>query len=49
MKMQKNAKLMPLGRERMVKLMLDGHTPAKAAALAGVPPCRGMSVMTLAT
>ena len=67
MNIHKNAELTPLGRERMVKMMLDGHTPAKAAALAGVcpgtakkwltrscgdagvPPCRGMSVMTLAT
>ena len=38
MKMHKNAKLTPLGRERMVKMMLDGHTPAKAAAAAGVSP-----------
>ena len=38
MNMHKNAKLTPLGRERMVKMMLDGHTPAKAAALAGVSP-----------
>ena len=38
MNMHKNAKLTPLGRERMVKMMLDGQTPAKAAALAGVSP-----------
>ena len=38
MKMHKNAKLTPLGRERMVKMMLDGHTCAKAAAVAGVSP-----------
>ena len=38
MNMHKNAKLTPLGRERRVKMMLDGHTPAKAAALAGVSP-----------
>ena len=38
MNMHKNAKLTPLGRERMVKMMLDGHTPTKAAALAGVSP-----------
>ena len=31
MNMDKNAKLTPLGR-----MMLDGHTPAKAAAVAGV-------------
>ena len=38
MNIHKNAKLTPLGRERMVKMMLDGHTPTRAAALAGVPP-----------
>ena len=38
MNMHKHAKLTPLGRERMVKMMLDGHTPAKAAAVAGVSP-----------
>ena len=38
MNMHKNAKLTPLGRERRVKMMLDGHTPAKAAALADVSP-----------
>ena len=38
MNMHKNAKLTPLGRERMVNLMLDGQTPTKAAAVAGVPP-----------
>ena len=38
MNMDKNAKLTPLGRERMVKMMLEGYTPAKAAALAGVCP-----------
>ena len=38
MNMHKNAKLTPLGRERMVKMMLDGQTPAKAAAVAGVCP-----------
>ena len=36
--MHKNAKLTPLGRERRVKMMLDGQTPARAAALAGVSP-----------
>ena len=30
MNIHKNAKLTPLGRERRVKMMLDGHTPAKA-------------------
>ena len=38
MNIHKNAKLTPLGRERMVKMMLDGHTPTKAAAVAGVSP-----------
>ena len=37
MNMHKNAKLTPLGRERMVKMMLDGDTPTKAA-VAGVSP-----------
>ena len=55
MNMHKNAKLMPLGRERMVNLPAagrddvgglvslpnHGNTPAKAAAVAGVTPCRG--------
>ena len=40
MNMHKNAKLTPLGRERMVKMMLDGQTPAKAAVVAGVSPSR---------
>ena len=38
MNTHKNAKLTPLGRERMVKMILDGYTPAKAAAVAGVSP-----------
>ena len=38
MNIHKNAKLTPLGRERIVKMMLDGHTPTRAAALAGVSP-----------
>ena len=38
MNMHKNAKLTPLGRERMVKMMLDGQTLAKAAAFTGVCP-----------
>ena len=29
-------KLTSLGRERRIKMLLDGHTPAKAAAVAGV-------------
>ena len=40
MNIHKNAKLTPLGRERMVKMMLDGRTPTKAAALAGVSPVK---------
>ena len=38
MNMHKNARLTPRGRERMVKMMLNGQTPARAAALAGVCP-----------
>ena len=38
MNIHKKAKLTPLGRERMVQMMLDGHTSTKAAALAGVSP-----------
>ena len=38
MNIHKNAKLTLLGRERRVQMMLDGHTPAKAAAIAGVCP-----------
>ena len=38
MNLHKNAKLTPLGQERRVKMMLNGHTPAKAAAVAGVSP-----------
>ena len=38
MNLHKNAKLTLLGRERMVKMMLDGHTLIKAAAVAGVCP-----------
>ena len=37
MNLHKHAKLTPLGRERIVK-MLDGQTPAKVAAVAGVSP-----------
>ena len=46
MNMHKNAKLTPLGRERRVKMMLDGHTPAKAAAAAGVCPGRARKWLT---
>lgn len=38
MNMHKNARLTPLGRERLVKTMLDGRTPEAAARAAGVCP-----------
>jgi len=38
MNMHKNARLTPLGRERMVKAMLSGRTPEAAARAAGVCP-----------
>lgn len=38
MNMHKNARLTPLGRERMVKEMLSGQTPEAAARAAGVCP-----------
>ena len=38
MNMHKNARLTPLGRERMVKAMLRGLTPQAAATSAGVSP-----------
>ncbi len=38
MNIHKNAKLTPVGRERMVRVMLAGHTPAAAARDAGVCP-----------
>ena len=44
MNTHKNAKLTPLGRERRVKMMLDGHTSAKAATLAGVVPRHGQEM-----
>ena len=44
MNIHKNAKLTPRGRERMVQMMLDGHTPAKAAA--GVPPVTAKKWLT---
>ena len=31
MNMHKNARLTPLGRERMVDMMLSGHTPESAS------------------
>lgn len=38
MNLHKNAKLTPLGRERLVRLMLSGHRPQSAAQLVGVCP-----------
>ncbi|MEW4459947.1 IS481 family transposase [Roseibium algicola] len=38
MNIQKNARLSPLGRERLVLLMQSGHTPESASQLAGVCP-----------
>ena len=38
MNIRKNAKLTPLGRERMIKMTLNGQTPARVAVLAGVCP-----------
>lgn len=38
MNIHKNARLTPIGRERMVGLMLDGQTPQAAARAAGVCP-----------
>ncbi|WP_371681862.1 leucine zipper domain-containing protein [Labrenzia sp. VG12] len=38
MNMHKNARLTPLGRERLVRLMQCGHTPESALRLAGVCP-----------
>ena len=38
MNLHKHAKLTPLGRERRVKMMLEGHTRVKAATVAGVSP-----------
>ena len=38
MNMHKNARLTPLGRERMVRMMLSGQTPEAAARAAGVCP-----------
>lgn len=38
MNIHKNARLTPLGRERMVKMMLSGQTPEAAARAAGVCP-----------
>jgi len=36
--MHKNARLTPIGRERMVRMMLNGQTPEAAARAAGVCP-----------
>jgi len=38
MNIHKNAALTPRGRERMVQMMLSGHTPQAAARVAGVCP-----------
>jgi len=38
MNMHKNARLTPIGRERMIEDMLRGQTPAAAARKAGVCP-----------
>lgn len=38
MNIHKNARLTPLGRERLVRLMQSGHTPQSASQLAGVCP-----------
>lgn len=38
MNIHKNARLTPLGRERMVRIMLSGQTPEAAARAAGVCP-----------
>ena len=38
MNIHKNARLTPLGRERMVKMMLSGQTPKAAAQAVGVCP-----------
>ncbi len=38
MNIHKNARLTPLGRERLVKLMLSGQIPEAAALAAGVCP-----------
>lgn len=38
MNVHKNARLTPIGRERLVKMMVSGHTAAVAARAAGVCP-----------
>jgi transposase InsO family protein len=38
MNLHKNARLTPIGRERLVKMMVSGHTAAVAARAAGVCP-----------
>ena len=38
MNIHKNARLTPLGRERMVRMMLNGQSPQAAARTAGVCP-----------
>ena len=44
MNIHKNACLTPLGRERLVKLMLSGQIPEAAARAARVYPRTGRSV-----
>jgi hypothetical protein len=38
MNMHKNARLTPIGRERLIEVILSGHTLAAAARAAGVCP-----------
>ena len=38
MNIHKNARLTPIGRERMVQMMVSGLTPQAAARAAGVSP-----------
>ncbi|MBM3507590.1 MAG: IS481 family transposase, partial [Alphaproteobacteria bacterium] len=38
MNVHKNARLTPLGRERVAQLVLSGQTPKAAAAAAGICP-----------
>ena len=38
MDIHKNARMTPLGRERMVKMVLGGQTPQAASEAAGVCP-----------
>ena len=38
MKLDKNARLAPLGRERIVRSVMNGHAPEGAASAVGVCP-----------